>query len=69
MKLKESVVRDEGVAGDGRGPRGYKPEEGWTNAGVQLIKRELYGDLVRISSARALYYVSTVGCLFPVEIR
>jgi len=26
---------------------------------VQLIKRELYANLVRISSTRALYYVST----------
>lgn len=44
-----------------------KAEREWVvmRGRVQLIKRELYADLVRISSARALYYVST--WLLPVN--
>lgn len=56
MKLKDSCCVGRwggrrGTGGEKRGKDGI--------AGVQLIKRELYSDLVRISYARALYYVST----------
>lgn len=59
MKLKDSCCARRWWGGR-RG--GWKERtEGRENgiAGVQLIKRELYSDLVRISYARALYYVST----------
>lgn len=61
MKLKELVVCVDGRVAEEGSRGGWKERKGRENgiAGVQLIKRELYSDLVRISFARALYYVST----------
>jgi len=66
MKFKEPVANavvvyaEKGAAAaTAAGAGNRRKAERMSRRRVQLIKRELYANLVRISSTRALYYVST----------